>query len=618
MKTRLILVVLLALLTILTLAACDDGSEPPATPPAAPPTEQNPPAEPPDESLPEITGVTLADAAFTYDGTAKTIEVQGLPAGAQVSYTGATQTNAGTYPVTAVVTCEGYQTLTLNATLTINKATITGISANTTQSVTVNGASHKPAYTGTAPAGVSVKFMLNGAESAGVSAIGTYNFQIVFSGDNYETLTLPVTFRVKRDLSGLATSVIQAFGSVPQPWSLLPDSFAPQYHTVTSAPDFSNFTLISAIPTNGIGKQMNVAYGLLNKTDVALGYVNTVMGSMNIIKSLYTTFLDSAPEDYTVYTDTVGGFTFTIELGEDTYVLRATVGTVLVELYSNTADESYGATVQLNATTVLKYTVSGTDLLVAMDVLDTMATQLQFTKDGDGNTVGMLYEYLVVGDRQLTATSAMIEVGEDYTVVIGTKGDFIPTSVSRNCEIYDNATGKLVGTEVREDMSNNADGSKIYNTYWFPLCSLEGVTSIKRSTEANLPNPDTFWINGCITDKLHSKIVGNLTFKGASRRFDIEIKTMYFYVYNSQTGEYESVSYEIPLLFVQEEYIDQLEDDFADKNKTALNNGSVNLNVSSADLAAIAHGYTDLLPIYDQAKDAVTYETITNYCKGIQ
>lgn len=561
-----------------------------------------------------ITGVTFRSNTYTYDGTQKALTVNGtLPTGVSVAYTGNVGTDAGTYSATAVLSGDGYTTLTLYATLTINKATITGIGAEAEQTLDADGENHLPVYTGTLPAGVSVQYKVDGADrSEGVSAIGTYAFQLIFSGANYESLTLPVSYRLALDPIKLATSVVNAFGSTPDPWALLPDGFSAENHTISAVPSYDNFVNVSNIPVNGIGKQMNVAYGLLNKTSVALSYVNTVMGYMDAIKSLYTAYLDTDPTDYQNYTGNAGPFTFELELSADSYALRATVSSVLVEIYSDLADGTYGATVKLTETTVLKYTVSEDALLIAMDVLDTVAVQIQFTEDEDGNVIGHLYEYLVAGDRQLTATSAMIEVGEDYTVVIGTKGDFIPTSVSRNCEIYDNETGRLVGTEVREDTDLG-----LYNTYWFPLAQVQGINSIKKVDEENLPNPDTIYINGIGDTAISTKILGP-TFglkKTGSRRYDIEFKTVYGYVYNTDTKEYEEVKYEIPMLFVQEEVIATFESDFEDKNSSLLDDDGVTLLIALDDFNAIERGYEVLLPLYDATKDAVTYQMITDYCK---
>ncbi len=72
--------------------------------------------------LPTIEGVTFSDATFTYDGTEKTISVQGAPEGATVTYDPSNKFTArGTYTVKATVKLEGYQDLVLTAKLTITK-----------------------------------------------------------------------------------------------------------------------------------------------------------------------------------------------------------------------------------------------------------------------------------------------------------------------------------------------------------------------------------------------------------------------------------------------------------------------------------------------------------------
>ena len=53
-----------------------------------------------DSQEPEITGVTLSNAEYTYDGTEKSVSISGtLPYGATVSYTNEKATDAGTYNV---------------------------------------------------------------------------------------------------------------------------------------------------------------------------------------------------------------------------------------------------------------------------------------------------------------------------------------------------------------------------------------------------------------------------------------------------------------------------------------------------------------------------------------
>ena len=335
---------------------------------------------------------------------------------------------------------------------------------------------------------------------------------------------------------------------------------------------------------------------------------------MNTIKNLYTTYLDQNPDDYQSYSGSVAGFTFSLELDQTAYALSATVSSVSVCIFSDVEQGIYGARVQLTATTVLKYTVSENELLIALDVLDSVATQISFIKDEDTEEVlGYMYEYIVVGDKQLTATSALIHVDDTYTTLIGTKGDFIPTAVSRNCEVYLNSTGCLVGTEVREELTV-LGRTDTYNTLWYTLNDIGGINSIKKVDQANGTNPDTIYINNS-ADTIHTKLFGGFSAKTASRRFDIEFKTMYFYEYDQVNDEYTEISCEIPMMFVQEEKLADFITDFNNENSESLS-GSISLNVSTADKNAVSYGYYTLLTAYDLIKEAVTFEMITNYCKA--
>lgn len=71
-----------------------------------------------------ITGIIFDDARFVYDGTVKSLAIKGtLPAGASVSYTNNSRTNAGKQTVTAIINNgTNYENLILTAELTITKA----------------------------------------------------------------------------------------------------------------------------------------------------------------------------------------------------------------------------------------------------------------------------------------------------------------------------------------------------------------------------------------------------------------------------------------------------------------------------------------------------------------
>ena len=413
------------------------------------------------------------------------------------------------------------------------------------------------------------------------------------------------------DLKNLASTLIDSFGSVPDPWSILPESFAPQNRAVAYLPSYTDFESVSNIPNNGIGKQMNVVYGLFGKMETALSYVNKVYGAMNTVKELYSAFLDGTPDDYKNFEGDAGAFSFKITITDDSYIISASFTTVEITLYSSLADRSYGALIRLNSSTALKYTVNGEAFRIALNVLDSGSVLIDFARDNEGNMVGTMYEYLTVMGKELVATSALITISEDYTTVIGNKGDFIPTSGGRNCEVYDNATGRLIGTEVREDVEGI-----IFNTYWLPISDLSGVSSIKKVDKVNGSNADTIYINGFTNDSIHTTLVGGLSGKMFSRRYDIEFKTMYFWVYDATTGEYTEESCEIPMLFIQRENIGSFEADFEKSNGDFLSTGGVTLLTSDKTLSVIARVYEFILPVYDKIKDAVTAQDITEYCNS--
>ncbi len=141
-------------------------------------------------------GLTFADKTVTYNGSAQSIEVANLPQGATVTYSPTnTCTNAGIYPVTATISAPNFDTVTLSATLTINKASYDMSQVVfTDKSVAYDGNAHSLEATNL-PDGVTVTYIGNNQTN-----VGTYTVLAVFSGDsaNYNpianmTATLTIT-----------------------------------------------------------------------------------------------------------------------------------------------------------------------------------------------------------------------------------------------------------------------------------------------------------------------------------------------------------------------------------------------------------------------------------------
>lgn len=145
----------------------------------------------------EITGVTLSNSTITYDGNPHSILIEGtLPSGVTVAYTNNAKTDVGVYEVTATLTGAGYFTKSLQATLTIQNRTITGVTFSNA-SVVYDGALHKIEVSGTLPQGVSVSYA---SDVTGItneaSEVGTYHMVATLSGTAYTTLTLTATLTI--------------------------------------------------------------------------------------------------------------------------------------------------------------------------------------------------------------------------------------------------------------------------------------------------------------------------------------------------------------------------------------------------------------------------------------
>lgn len=125
---------------------------------------------------------------FTYDGKEHTVEVQGdIPANAVVTYTGGnTFINAGSYDVTAIVSCEGYVTAKLSTTVKIERAKYDMSSIRfDAKEVVYDGQPHSIEISGTLPEGVSAPtYTINGQTSTGAIDVDEYTVTATFANNN--------------------------------------------------------------------------------------------------------------------------------------------------------------------------------------------------------------------------------------------------------------------------------------------------------------------------------------------------------------------------------------------------------------------------------------------------
>ncbi len=185
-KIKLLLCLLLTFVLYFTIAACDGKTDDKGN------------------GHLDFEGLSFEDAEFTYDGTPKTISVKGCPVTAEVVYsTNAVQTNAGVYEISATVSKEGYNTKTLTATMTINKADF-GIKFED-QTFVYDGTAHYATVSGELPSNLSIKYFGNGKTDAGEYEV-TARISGLRDTENYIS-SFKATLKIEKavyDMSGVS------------------------------------------------------------------------------------------------------------------------------------------------------------------------------------------------------------------------------------------------------------------------------------------------------------------------------------------------------------------------------------------------------------------------------
>ncbi|WP_439487427.1 MBG domain-containing protein, partial [Algoriphagus sp.] len=147
----------------------------------------------------DVSGITLEDGSFVFDGTAKSLAITGtLPDGTSVAYTDNSRTDVGTQEVTATISGSNYNTLVLTADLTVTPADVSGITFDD-GSFVFDGTAKSLAISGTLPAGTSVAYTNNSRTD-----VGTQEVTATITGSNYNALVLTADLTVTpADVSGI-------------------------------------------------------------------------------------------------------------------------------------------------------------------------------------------------------------------------------------------------------------------------------------------------------------------------------------------------------------------------------------------------------------------------------
>ncbi len=152
-------------------------------------------------------GVVFEDTTISYDGLSHTIEATGLPSYATVTYTNnGPFTEEGTYEMSALVQCDNYNDLSLDATLTITKGVFND-SMFMDKTVPYDGMSHTIEVVN-APADATITYSNNGP----FVEIGEYEISVTIEAEHYTTATKTATLTITKGELNEVTFVDQSIG----------------------------------------------------------------------------------------------------------------------------------------------------------------------------------------------------------------------------------------------------------------------------------------------------------------------------------------------------------------------------------------------------------------------
>ena len=399
------------------------------------------------------------------------------------------------------------------------------------------------------------------------------------------------------------------------PYSYIPDAMLPKNASgidpdavKKTEADYADFVNVSQMPHNGFGEQWHMVTDNLAQSQLffnALSVVETI-GAATV--TVFNNHIDSNPEDSAHYAFKHGIYNVTVDCGADRifYVLDYTATFPLVGeqnaqiAMSMGLDESAKTVrIQLGDANALTYVLKPNGYEFAVKYMGVRRAMFRIERDADGKVSGHINEFLTasgVTDKAI-ASAADFYIDGNYVSAVGNKASGMVAFSGYISELYDGRSGKLLGYEVRETQSL-AGKSVTFDTLWFDLAEVGGITSVKYDQDAN-----KFYVNGS-SKEFTTKKVGGLSLKTASRRYDIEFRTQYFYAL--EDDELVEIAVKVPMLFVQEQQFDTLASDIASEN-AGLN---VTVTLDTAHLNKLKADYATLVDVFTENKDDVTPDAI--------
>lgn len=400
-------------------------------------------------------------------------------------------------------------------------------------------------------------------------------------------------------------------GVQPDPYRYIPVAMRPAGSVTDSTKfglNYAEQTAISSIPVGGYGEQWHMITDNLEQSMRFFNLLKTVEGVTTASVATFNNYFDSDPADTAHHSFADGIYHVTVDYDGAVmqYVLdyTATVpffGEQSVQIAMTMEMQTRQKTVriQVGDANALLYTVGTDSYSFAVRYLGVRTAFFTVKQEQDGTVIGQINEHLTVSGVG-THSSADFRISGGYVSAVGNKADGIVGFKGYINELYDADTGILLGYEVRETLSKIT-----YQTLWIELSDVAGMTSVQYRAKTDTEDA-TFFVNGSSTPWA-SKAVGlSGGLKAASRRYDVEMRTRYFYMPSEDGEGYTEVAVQIPMLFCQEEYLETLTADIAEKNDGL----TLQIALNSKDLEKIIADHKVLIDAFIAHQNAMDEDTI--------
>lgn len=426
-------------------------------------------------------------------------------------------------------------------------------------------------------------------------------------------ITLYASWNKQVDIKGYLSQLLNSYQKTP--YSYIPPTMLPGYAANTISPDavsldYSHFVSVSDIQSGGFGEQWHMVADNLYQSQLFFRVLETAEGLTSSSIVAFNNYIDQNPANTAHYNFKDGIYSITINFdGEKIfYVIDYSANvpalgnqTVQIAMLMNIETEEKEVRIQIGNSNALRYKIKNNSYEFALQYLNSRSVYFSFNQLPNGSVEGRIYESLTLEGKEI-ASAADFYIDDNYVSVVGNKASGIPGFSGYINELYRTSTGKLLGYEVRESLS-----SIVYNTLWFDFSYVSGIDSIRYQEKTDSAE-EAFYLNDSDT-AFAVKKVGGLSVKRWSRRYDIEFRTQYFYVYDAEKDSYKEVSVKTPMLFIQEEVYTDFNKDVKSENS----NLDLSVSLSGSDQQKIRNDYATLVDSFIEHKDNFSFETISSF-----